>query len=1439
MEDADFGAEDFDVGKTLEKSLSSLEFNFDTLENYDIDNAAAEQNEKFTTFSVNGKQVSAFINDLVTYLLSAENSPVLDMIKGVLPAGLHVEDYIKVASVTIMNTPLATADGAAIYDQKDTALGIAVSIRLRDLVKAAMQTEEIKDKLSSVPSFALNLIPSLVPKFFSASVTVYPLAPEADNREVVVTVNKPSEKNAKRLATLVNALLSGKDDADPSRTFFAVINDKVSSTFSSINETVKINFVPSKDKNGEPLKDEKGNAYSEMKIMTWDTVLSLIAKDGNVSAHDILTMMKCLHISNDAHSELDTDTALSAFKTDMSGKYGVDNEYLKEINVLSTDDLSGMAEHIDLSTVNLKENNEEMRVRLSAEALAAFMKQYVTKTDDAVAAAEEGGSSSLFEGLTLKISNVTIKKEEEKDGVSVYSLELGLLVRLQEMLENMLPSDGGIGETLFKKLLPKEDSYFCIKLYLSEYHDAESDKLVHKVGKNIDAPTEGESLYLSKIRINDFDYDDTARVFDAIDNILKVWSEDGFKISSITGNIEDMVNDVFNSIAGNDFNVEMRLYEKSEESNDQGGLSLPSLYELLKNVVKPKLESGETFEIQDARNVLLQIYQNKDVDMSVSYEDADATAFIDEINDKYYIKKASALQVSDLFGDGASALSDKIKADSIYFKYDGEEAALWTEEKKCLYGDNRTVSALRVRLSGTEIAALVKESNLIPDDLASSFGAIEVLGATFNTEEKKTYLTFHLKLVKKEDDGDLKFGKAMPSDVKLSAKILLFANSYSEEEPRFSSHVTINDAASEKTFLLLKALGGGDLSEKSISDKISQSVATTFNTLEGKIPLSYTDKDGNPHKLGEEDCILISDVFSFLVKETTMTDLGDVPTDPQDLADRLRGFGRQTVGDRDNEGTYTWLNNVNLFAYSDDGDDTNDDDYYIYKNMKDAYFMKSEISLNDIYGDGTFSNKFNEIKTTSFNLKENANGLFYYNGAIKNLKISDKALGVIVKKKQDFSQTVNGEGMTPEIMSLKLSLDGTDLIIESGVKIAFDNRSAYYSMPSYFFVIAKTVKSGTTYTTTLSMNNLATADTDQLFKNILSLESKGLKADSFDKEKIENTISTEIKKAFDNLPSSVTFGAFTSTDLTTYYHTGSVYPVNCSLPSAGDGYLSFPSVYSYMIDIFYTASEKATYHVTEEEMQSMLLALHSTTVESDIVTNAKSSTAYHVTKAFKDNSLADYVLIYSDKYLAHEISSRLGGEKINGDISLADSIEQSILLRNGLGSATWGDWEEKFYIDPDTASYNATHDYLISTVKVSLSGYGAGNADLLPNDLYLSVLLDLNASDQSKGLLYNMSHKDMEIFSFIMHKYNNQFESVDNMAEQLATIINDKLALIKNIYIEELHTNINFTLNYRLNTDTFSYTTSLPFSSGAALNVKDEWNDDGVGYVILSQGAIS
>ncbi|MBO4472548.1 MAG: hypothetical protein J5765_01935, partial [Clostridia bacterium] len=918
---------------------------------------------------------------------------------------------------------------------------------------------------------------------------------------------------------------------------------------------------------------------------------------------------------------------------------------------------------------------------------------------------------------------------------------------------------------------------------------------------------------------------------------MEVLSGSSFDVSSLTGSIEDSIGEVFESLASNDFDLTMRLYPSDESS--KGGVNLPSIYELIESLVKPKLGEAETFTAADAKDTLYLMYKVPETDahlMDKTFNTAEnqdqAQDFLDEINDKFYIVKDSALAVSDLFGDGTSGLSEKIKADSIYFKPTEAEAAKWTGEKKALYTDTRTSAELRASLTGSEIAALVGDSNLIPSDMIASFGSIEVLGAAFETKAGKTYLTFNMKLLfNKESSGEgeeaIKYGALVPDAIKLSAKILLYADSYTEAAPRYSTTIVLNNDPDSKVFMLMHALGGEDLSEKAISDKIAESIATTFNTLEGKVPLYYQNA-GAAYTAGTEECIKVADVFTFLVKETSMKDSAEenAPlTDPDALAARLRGFGQQTKFDAANEGVYTWMGDLlKLFA------DTDDD--YIYQNMQRAYFLNETPVMDDVYND--FASKFSTIKSDTFNLNSDENGLFYYNGNILNLKVSDRALAVIVKEKQSLAAAASGEGMTVELMSLKLYHEDAKLVIESGVKICFDGRDSYKMMPDYFFVIAKTKSDGLGgFTTTVSMNNLTTGVTDVLFQNISSLSSKGMTS-SFDKTNIETTINNAISTALGNFPNSVTFGEFTSSDVTSEYN-ATIYG-NTIRVAAGDGYISFPSVYSYLIDMFYTSEEAKP---LESEMQSMLVHLHAgdSAVESAVVTNPMNAGAYHAAGFTGSNPMTDATMIFSDRYLASEISTRFSAVTLqDGKISLGDSIKQTILLR-GLGeSEALGEratWESKFFSGGST--YVRTDNYMIATACVSLDYYNSGDkTNLLPENLWFTVLADLDTTANSEGLLYDMSIKDMEIFQHILSKSNNfnikaiAMEFAGKIKEQINAFVTSilpganvaaHLAADEFVYFESyLHTENEYKL----------------YANTEMMKLMSDDKPNGIGYLVLS-----
>ena len=1417
--DVDIGAKDFSMEKTLEQSLSSLDFNFDTLAEYDVDNAAAATNDKFTTFSVKGKEVSAFINDVISYFLSAENSPMTSYLKNTPVSQLDLSDYFKIASVTIMNTPLATQGDEALFDQKDTALGLTISLKVRDLVKAALKTDEVKKQLSSVPSFAVNLIPSLVPKYFSMNATIYPLATKDDGRELVVSLNKGSEKNAKRLTTLLNALLAGNKSKD-SETFLGSINDQVVSVFTSINKTVKINFVPSKDGKGNALKDSKGNSYSEMKIMTWETVLSLIDKEGKLSAHEIFTMLKCLYVSTDRPEELSLDAAIEAFESDMSSKYGIGEAFLKENNLLSSEVLGSIMDNIDLKSIDYEKSVDQMKVQLSAEAIASLMTKLITEKagDGESTAAAEEDSSDILAGLDPKVCGIEIKKVSEKDGVKIFSFELIFSADLAEMLKEKLPTEG-IADNLSRKILPKQSTYFGVMLYLSEY--LEDDRVMHAVGKNIDNPAEGEtSAYASKIRINDFSYEQTNGVFEALNTFMEsVSSGSSFDLNTITAKVEDYVGEALDMATSSDLGLNLYLYESNDTSN--GGIALPSLYEVIEAIVKPKLGTGEAFTAADAKDVLYSMYK-KSVDMTKTYADGADDAFIGDVNDKYYIKddENTKLTTSDLFGSGSSGLSSKISASSIDFER--------------LYKDTRAAADLRISLTGGELAALVKDSNLISADMLSGLGSLEILGASFTTEEEttgagkvyKTYLTIDLKFAFDENGSSgAKYKTLLPDSLKIGAKVLLYATSYGTET-RFSSSLVINDEDSSKIFLLMHALGGDSLSSKGITDKLAESISTTFNTLEGIIPLYYSDAEGG-FTVGGEGCIKIADVFTFLVKETTMTDSDSSATDPDALAARLRGFGKQLKGDTSNTLTdYAWMgDNLKIFV------DTDDD--YVYTNMQNAYFMNDKPSPSLVY-DG-FAGAFSTITDSAFNLNTNANGLFYYDGDVLRLKISDKALGVLINANQSFASAVTGEGIAVEFVSFKIDTSSA-LVLESGIKIKFTDRTKFAMMPQYFFAIARTEKSGDNYVTSVRINDMTKEETEELFANINSLTSKGMSGtSSFDKTNIENTINTAISTALGKFPASITFGAFTAEDLTAEGEYGSAhYSEEDHLNLAvGDGYVSFPSIYSYLIDILYSGKDESVQRPTEKALQGMLVSLHAAdnnvgagktddALRNALLTNEKDSDAYYAA-GFTENDLgSDMIAICSDKKLASEVSDLLASVTLNDNLSLEDALQQMIVLpalAPGQQHAARGEWESKFFATGTT--YESGHKYVIATAEIDLpSSYVSSSAAILPSKLWFTVLADLDDTSKSKGLLYNMTLSEMNILEEVLTGFD-----IDGIAKDFADAIYNA---INNDYAS------GKTITYkRAEDDTVYYESFLATDEANKIHTSS-FTDDIVGYIVIS-----
>ena len=275
----------------------------------------------------------------------------------------------------------------------------------------------------------------------------------------------------------------------------------------------------------------------------------------------------------------------------------------------------------------------------------------------------------------------------------------------------------------------------------------------------------------------------------------------------------------------------------------------------------------------------------------------------------------------------------------------------------------------------------------------------------------------------------------------------------------------------------------------------------------------------------------------------------------------------------------------------------------------------------------------------------------------------------------------------------------------------------------------------------------------------------------------------------------------------------------------GDVYLSFPSVYHFISELFYSTDLP-----DDTDMQSMILSLHKTNeyLTDHVVLNAKSTSAYNE-MGFKGSTLTDGIAVYSDKYLAYAISSLFSTSKINGNLSLADGLLQTIVLRGLTEEEAQGaraEWKSKFFSEEET--FVLGDNYLIATAKISLTDYSSGDGiSLLPDDLWFTVLADLSAPEKSKALLYDMSLSDMDIFEHILSSNNAAF-NIDDIAEDFAELIKYKI----DNFAEDTF-GVPMQINYRLASDDFIYYEDT--SCTTPINASEEMGTkNGVGYIIMS-----
>jgi len=803
------------------------------------------------------------------------------------------------------------------------------------------------------------------------------------------------------------------------------------------------------------------------------------------------------------------------------------------------------------------------------------------------------------------------------------------------------------------------------------------------------------------------------------------------------------------------------------------------------------------------------------------FTSANLDAFLDEVKSNYYW--TGELTAENLMGDSASF---DVSTDSVSFP--------------ALYADTRTIEELKVKLDAKALGALVKQAlgNIaMGEDASASLIQSKFRFDTTSGDAKdhKAYLDLAL-LVTLADASSV-----LPTHIVVQTEIDLgydFVKNCFPEDFTCSATVKINNMTDGQTETLFGYISGfvDSVTSSTITDTIATSIHDGIKNILDLYPsaivLSSSDK-----------ALVLPDVYSFLIEKTGMEG-----TTSQQLADRLRGFGMQynQDADPDNTGNYDWVSDLKLFESTDD--------QYVYTNMKRAYFIKDsvDIDMTTIYTG--LGDLFAKIDDTHFNLNGDG-GLYHYSGDIKTLKISDKALGVMIQTKsnESFASAVSGKDMTVSIESVRIYIDDTDkkMRIESGIKVSFTG-DTYPMLPKYFFVKALTKEKGDGYETEVSINNLSHADTVAFFASFSSLESIGVTTDAFNL----STLETEINKAIGDALKSftdvgITYGVFTAADIENEYNETN-YPDDNITVAAGDGYLEVPSVYTFMNDLLFEDDDPTK--PEEEDLRDMFTSLfmeEDTIAESlHIKDNAPDEETYSIQTDpssdkyyFAENATKTWVIAsYSDKALSKEISKNIKDTTIYEGKITVPSLSQLIILHAGDTSDEYKHWigENGLFGEMDTE-----RDYIVVTIYTSLSEFsaaaGTGGANLYPDNVWFTVLIDFDDADNSKGLINCMSKTEMDTFTNILKACGNTFDIDDiaiALAEQIVTNIKSFTSGVTdslNSYISPFTVTSDFA--FFAKGDTYYYSESDnklgSYDAGSRIDLKENENNTGVGYLVI------
>lgn len=1093
------GSED----NSLTSLFKKLSFDFSSLKDYPY---TAEEDLTYTNFEITGNQLAAVAGEIMKNIIDGVDlSQYAEGLNGV-----KLSEYVGIPQITTLFTEENTSET---YNNS-VKLSAVVELNVKELVNA-IALPMLQANGSNAESI-MGFVSGILPKSVFVTVGVYPLNDSKEMELSINNYNGKQQENLKRVVNaLTNGLKLFDDKKEENNeggesmangsyicyaddtpvqeaptpvteevpSVFTQVNQLVTGVFDTLNGYMPVSFVT----------DEVGSATLRMAHI--QGMLSLMGMydpeniADSVTPHEFLTTLRCLI---DEALGSSNEESLDSLYDQLSINYGVDRDYWNDHNLLDSETMDELPSVIDVSKVTYRDNakmkvfmHEGQLTTLIADAIKNGM--FDSSEEETAPAGEEGEESGTdildmisFDQILISsvieesVSNVTYLNSAEESKVlasgvkKVYKLDIQASIDIAKLLTQN--SDEDIMVSLSKALPDK--LCLAVVMYVADLEDEEGTVVKRYVG--------GDEAGKTQFRINKYDEANTVRVINVIQKMLSSLGVDNeFSIDSITTQLEDGFAKVFDTVSDTLY-CTIGFSDNDGEGNSVGSVVLPSIYEVVYGISTKKIEESEgvlTLEdrlaISEIQALFVNIY-NTDIKIAEfgesvenpsyydilinKYDSTSGDRFLDELSSKYYLK--NKLSSSALFGDGG--LDNLVTEDSINFTGYTDGTG---EEILGLYKDSaKTLDDLKVSLSGSSLADLINKSGKL-DSLASAEGGsndfiekLEILCANYDWSEDKSTLWLDLEFSAYFDKSDgegtegFSIGKFLPESVILTARILLYSNSY-DEDSRFSTEVLINKDDITKISKLIKVFSG-EFSTDDITNQVSDAIKSAFDNIEGSINITYDSE--------KEASLIIGNIFNTINKLSHKDDEAYVQSDADDnaLKVELQEFGREpeyTINDENIINSADIKYYISGVVYSS----SNADDFYDRINtnyyIKDGEHLNSEkikenvivntsiLDFTKLYDD---TRDYSAIDTSLYSLEFTAiaNDLVSEQLDIKGegdarigraeiiqSYIAETSIKLVLRFEVDKSSTSGATAMLPDYIFLTTytSLTSTD---ESGVK---------------------------------------------------------------------------------------------------------------------------------------------------------------------------------------------------------------------------------------------------------------------------------------------------------------------------------------------------------------------------------------------------------------------